>query len=1126
MYFMRIILFLTLFVNYSLYSQNGIKGVPFVKNFAPSDYKAKNDNWAVIQDDRGIMYFGNKGGILEFDGVNWKNIAPDKTILIMKKDKNGVIYGTGVNEAGYINYNNKGETEYISLLTNENKNNEYLGNFHDLIILDSVVYFTSNWGYILKWKDNKLTKYHLAEKVLYANYINNKIYVVTENGLGIFDGSKINEVNGGKAFSKHNIRLILPNGNDSLLVISRTSGIFVFSNGELTTLPNPSNDFLIKNQVYKATLFNDSLLAFGTVENGVLITNKKGVPIQHINRSGGLQNNDHCAIYADNRFNIWSGLESGISCTYYHSPFTQINEQWDLPSAAIYNMLIYGDYFYASTAQGVYYIKWKNNLNSVEHKYNLIKETEGRKAWVMNVYNNDFICSSSNVGTFVINNFKGTKISNYIAKELILYKNKYLIGPLENAGFAVFEKKNNQWKLKKQFVELPNLFNPIEDKNGNIWANENDQKVICLKFDEYCDTIIKIVRFDSISGLTSFKKLSLFIFNNQLRLGTANGTYKLENNTFVPCNEFNASLGNNFHILHVKTDNLNNTWFLGIKNGVEILGKIISSSNGKIQFEIHDFPLLRLTDLQLSSFYPVNNTNVFFGTSEKIIHYNPTQKDLCKDTFAVLIRSVEIIQPTDSLLFGGTFLYKGKVVNTQPKEEIPIIAFKNNALRFKFSAMFYEGNEKNLYQFTLEGFDKEWSEWTNRAEKEYTNLLEGRYCFKVRAKNVFGTTSSVASYSFVITAPWYRTIFAYILYLLAFIFVIFLSVKISIHRIEKEKIKLEKIVAERTAEVVAQKEEIVYQNQILIQNKEEILTQNEILNQQKEEITSQNEALNLQNEEIQAQRDNLEMQNIKISDQNKVITSSIRYASTIQMALLTSKKTIDQVFPENFIFYKPRDIVSGDFYWVKKINDISIIVVADCTGHGVPGAFMSMLGIAYLNEIVSKREVTQANHVLNEMRKQIRSSLCQTDSDNDARDGMDMAIVVIYEKENILEYAGALIPLYLFRKNENNEVSLIEFKADSLSIGNMIRENETYTNQRIEIKKGDSIYLHSDGYTDQFHKETNQKFSKRRLKELLASIQKYTMSEQKQILESNLKDWAGDNEQIDDILVAGFRIGK
>jgi len=275
-----------------------------------------------------------------------------------------------------------------------------------------------------------------------------------------------------------------------------------------------------------------------------------------------------------------------------------------------------------------------------------------------------------------------------------------------------------------------------------------------------------------------------------------------------------------------------------------------------------------------------------------------------------------------------------------------------------------------------------------------------------------------------------------------------------------------------------------------------------------------NKILEQKNEEISLQRDH-------IFQQNKEITDSIEYASRIQTALLPPQEVIDVLIPESFILFRPRDIVSGDYYWLSKKGNKIISVTADCTGHGVPGAFMSMLGISFLNEIVNvtPENKLQSNIILNEMRSLVISSLRQTGNIGESRDGMDMTLCIIDKEKMELDFAGAYNPLFLIRNNE-----LIETKPDKMPIGIHVKKSDDFTNHIIKLEKDDVLYTFSDGYVDQFGGKDNSKFRKKNFRELLLEIHQKPMLEQKKILDDTLDKWMMGYDQVDDILVSGIKI--
>jgi len=291
-------------------------------------------------------------------------------------------------------------------------------------------------------------------------------------------------------------------------------------------------------------------------------------------------------------------------------------------------------------------------------------------------------------------------------------------------------------------------------------------------------------------------------------------------------------------------------------------------------------------------------------------------------------------------------------------------------------------------------------------------------------------------------------------------------------------------------------------------------------------LKTRNTQINIQNEEIKAQAESLEKANIKITIQKNQIEKShkntkdsINYASKIQHALLPMKATFNSIFLEHFIFYKPRDIVSGDFYYLKKTKQNIILVAADCTGHGVPGAFVSMLGIAFLNEITEKKQNLNAGQILDILRENVKKSLKQTGDINDTTDGMDMALCVINHSKTQAQFAGANNPLLII--NNNNE--LTEYKADRQPVSIFIKE-KSFKNNLIDLKNGDKLYLFSDGYIDQFNNEKTKKFMMKNFRNMLLKTSKLSMDKQLTEIEKTFFNWKGNCKQLDDILIIGVKI--
>lgn len=464
------------------------------------------------------------------------------------------------------------------------------------------------------------------------------------------------------------------------------------------------------------------------------------------------------------------------------------------------------------------------------------------------------------------------------------------------------------------------------------------------------------------------------------------------------------------------------------------------------------------------------NGELWIGTQEGLVHYNP-RYDIKHENPPELILYPPLVD-------GENYTSEGED-NTFP--------YSKNNLEFHFTGIHTTIPSRNTFSWYMEGFDKSWSEPGVSRSAPYMRMPNGHYVFRVKAFNLDGVEAEEeASFAFTIRPPVWKTFWFILLEVLTGLALVFGAFKYRERQLIKEKRILEHKVKVRTREIEDQKVEI-----------------------------------EAQRDEISDQKSYVEEQRDQIVVQNKEITDSIQYASRIQQAVLPGKRALEKTLPDHFIFFKPRDIVSGDFYWVEKKEEQIVVCAADCTGHGVPGAFMSMLGLTFLNEIVNHEGVLKSSEILNRLRKNIIRSMSHKDEADQAKDGMDLSLVVIDQQLGMLDFAGAYNPLVLVRNEE-----LIEYKGDKMPVGKHIVEEKPFTSNKIELEHNDMIYLYSDGFPDQFGGPKGGKFKSRPFKQLLTRISTETVKGQHGILESELKSWMGQEPQVDDILIIGIRYLK
>ncbi|WP_338768776.1 two-component regulator propeller domain-containing protein [Bernardetia sp. ABR2-2B] len=407
------------------------------------------------------------------------------------------------------------------------------------------------------------------------------------------------------------------------------------------------------------------------------------------------------------------------------------------------------------------------------------------------------------------------------------------------------------------------------------------------------------------------------------------------------------------------------------------------------------------------------------------------------------------------------------------------LTYKQSSFSFSFASLHYSLPERNKYQYKLEGFDSDWIE-SDRGEAQYTNLDAGEYTFLVKGSNSDGVwNEDPISVEISITAAWYNTLEAKIGFALIALLILFLIYRWRIWRVEQKKKQLEDKIVLRTTELIKEKEKVEEQNTI-------------------------------------------------IESTNKKITDSIRYAQRIQDAIIPSEEEMVEAFTEHFVLFQPRDIVSGDFYWGWKKNGISQFAVVDCTGHGVPGAIMSVVGFAMLEQTTKVKRIDEPSKILTEMNEGIVDWLKQNEGNVlhetgkmwKSRDGMDMSMISLDKENYKVTFSGAKNSLFYTKDGKIEEI-----KGDRFSIGGTLKNKQkAFTDKHISLQKNDMIYLTTDGFLDQFGGGENKKFSKKRFIELLSKIQHLPLAEQEKKLQGSFTHWQGLQRQIDDMLVVGIRM--
>jgi serine phosphatase RsbU (regulator of sigma subunit) len=1094
-------LLLLLLPSFYTFGQINQNGLPFIRNYTPEEYDASDQIWAAVQDHRGLMYFGSTDkGVLEYDGKSWRKIPVSNNSIVrsLAVDSLGTIFVGAVGEFGYLTPTPGGKLIYKSLIPLVGDSTLTILDVYKINFHKGDVYFYTQ-GHLFRYNGKEIRSFNINPTKNYYNLfsfsINDHLYIGSYTlGLRELIDTTFTIAPNGDFFIKNNVYSMTAYNAEWANMITY-KGIFRYNQktGEVVSISS-WNDFY-KNFPdegaipYNSIAMNNSSLGLSFLfgkKYSFAQTDSLGNAVTVLNINNGLQDETVTDIFQPKKAEapLWLCLNIGITKADLHSQIRRFWEESGL-RGGILSITRFNETLFVGTMSGVFYktsdkdgfsnFRKLNEINTSAWSFLHFKEPETGKTRLLvgttsGIYEVDKNYRVVNISEQ--DGFKGEieHIGNALHQS-VFQPNIVYIGW---TSLAAMKWENGKWKnlgrIKREF--LTNDYKSIgSTKNNELWLATRINGVTRVTFTDK-DTIID--NFDTEQGLPGMKDNLIVTFNDKVFFATENGLYYFNDvtKTFeiadLPDLDIKVNgYGINRAVRYGKGYAF--TCFSG--DGMRWVETHVPESDGSISVNRKSFKSIppRWAD----ALHADPDGTVWVAISTELFSYNSSISRNYDEPFSALIRKVTT--KSDSILFEGSFIKElpsGSIVvsSVQNPKQTPTLPFRYNRLTFEVASNSFEKEESIEYSFILEGQEKDWSKWTTDPRPIYNYISEGSYTFKVKARNIYGVESSIATYSFSITPPWYRSIVAIISYVILLGLFIWGIVVLNTRRLIAEKERLEQIVKERTAEVVAQKEEIEHQ------------------------------------------RD-------KIFEQNEEIKSSINYASRIQSALLTPVETINEMFADYFILFLPRDIVSGDFYWHTQVGNRKICAISDCTGHGVPGGFMSMLGIGFLTQIVAKDSKLTASQILDQLRAMIIAALHQTGKVGENKDGMDIALYIIDTETGMLEFSGANNPLILIRDNE-----VIQVKGDKMPIGIHLRCETPFTNNVMEYKKGDVIYTFSDGYADQFGGPEVRKFMIKNLKDLMLEIHQKPMPEQREIFHKTLVNWHGDTPRIDDVVLMGQRL--
>ena len=1029
-----------------------------VQNYTTRDGLSGQIVNGIFQDKTGYVWFATQSGVCYFNGKSFQAFEPSAELA-------------GIDAVGVV----QDKQDKICIATNANG------------------VFVYDFKSLKNYNETNGLKSNIVRSMFIDR--DDVLWILTSKGVSKVINDKLHEVKDTKGVFKNGV-LCMTQGKDGALWFgTQGNGLVKLSNGKFSYF-NEENG-LLDNYVFSLKSHGDSIL-IGTTNQGLLIhengkIKKLNVPeIEFEWISNVVVNGDALYIvsssglieyYNDKRYNVITELNGISSNDLYYGLKDRENNIW------------------LASGNGVSLLRNEKILSFDE-----FSGLSDDKITCIAEFKNQIVVGTYGFGLNILDKFG--RVTRQIQHPELMnlnitsiayyaYKNELWIGAEQSEnGIVILDTKNESFSVKKTIKSIyGKTLNTVTklsvDDLSQIWIGSYDAGLFRIK-DK--DTL----SYTKSKNLPSHEVYTFEIDqnNNPWVSLYQKGVYVLNGNSFKPLSRNNKAtdkivlciakdkkgniyLGNKTSGLTIVSNN--KTYSFTTRDGLlsNSIQSIVADGNNvwvgsnlglnKITFT-NDFKLLKIetfnekTGLINSEIHQnailLSNENVWICSSTGLSSMLKVSENR---SFVKPLLEIESIK----LYFEDVdWSKKGAVMNEWSIPTELNLSYKENHLTFSFNAL---TSTRVQYSFMLEGQDKNWTSYSDKNEVTFSNIAPGEYIFKVRAINNFGIESQILEIPIVVGSPYWQTWWFRIVAIALVFLIVVAFIRYRERRFKIQQSKLEVIVHERTKEAVSATE--------IAENQKKIAEQ-----------------------------------------KNKEILDSISYAKRIQTAMLPTVEFLNEKFKEIAILYRPKDIVAGDFFWFEETGTHSMIAVADCTGHGVPGAMVSVVCYNALNRSVREYGLTKPGEILDKTREIILSELSK--HDENVKDGMDISLLVFEKQSNKIEWAGANNPLWII-ESETNE--LIEVKADKQPIGQH-SHSKPFTTQSISLKTGDTLILLTDGYADQFGAETGKKFKSANLKRLIIENAMLPINEIENCLLNKFENWKGSEEQVDDVCMIVLKI--
>lgn len=838
------------------------------KYYSPKEYGAGTQNWCAVQDRRGVMYFGNAYGVLEFDGAGWRlyEVSNQTAVRSIAIGSNGVVYVGAFGEMGYMQPDALGQMRYTSLMPKVDSCYRNFKEVWGVHCLGDTVFFLSD-NYVFRYADGTLKCWPSGLQGFYLGFVANGKYIVQEKGRGLltYRNDSLVLIPQSDFFANTKVHGVF-SSRDGYLVGTRHNGFFLFdTSGVAPSIRSVSdampdarkiNSYFLRNGYYHGVSLSDSLYAFSSIQGDILVVNSQWELQDVIDSETKGAISPNYSLYFQDNHNLWITLDRGICRVELRSPFRFWPEQMGI-TGVISDVARVGNYFYASTTAGLFYA----NTSERELGLSKFRKVDGNfeQAWQFLYFYlpsrsssfyaknparmRSYVASDSTIllaatlsGVYQLQGSKAWPISDYNQVSCLhqSYSNptKLLLGQLN--GVAQLTYQNGLWSDDGSRYGIDaNIIDIGEDSARNIWISTRFQDIYRVR--NAFDSAPIVEKFDSSMGISN-RRIVTFYDNHSPFLFFTSGHFYSYNDS-----------AKQFGVYR----------FYKSQKAID-RQKEVSDSLSWLGVQ----PYINTSYYVADAF----DKCVWFGTTNGLCRCIPDSSRNFNFVPSALIRKVVC---ADSVLFWGNNItalgVPGDGVVFNPAALVNLnnrIEFRHNSLVFHYAWPFFEGSKPNEYSYKLEGYGDAWSRWTTETKKEYTNLHEGKYTFCVKGRNIYGIESEPAKFCFEVLPPWYRTYWAYGIYAVMGLLFVALAVKLYTYKLILERDNLEQLVKERTQE-------------ILIQN-EEILVQAEHLKEANDWVNAKNVELEAQKYEIERKRNELEISNATKNKFFRIIAHDLR----------------------------------------------------------------------------------------------------------------------------------------------------------------------------------------------------------------------------------------------------------